>query len=235
MAALAAVTLIALVNVVAAQSPGPAKEFWPELNANIDVLPRARLQLYVLKESGEDLARTQWKFGAMASYRMKRLVTVRHEEIDDEKNYYLSFGVGYEYLYTNDDGSVKDENRLFVQVTPQYYAPKFKVAVQDRNRIEFRWVNGTYSTRYRNRLTVQRPFKIDQFRFTPYAAGELFYDGQHRSWNENQYGFGVVIPFRKIFSVDTFVRRQNCTTCKEQHVNVLGVTLNFYLGKKKKK
>jgi hypothetical protein len=47
------------------------------------------------------------------------------------------------------------------------------------DRIEFRWNAGTYDFRYRNRLTIDRPFKIKKLRFSPYAAGELFWDRNH--------------------------------------------------------
>ena len=81
---------------------------------------------------------------------------------------------------------------------------------------------------------VERPLNLDRFCFTPYASGELFYDGQHRSWNQNRYAFGVILPYKKLLSLDTYFLRQNCTTCKEEHVNAFGVTLSLYLGSKKK-
>ena len=218
----------------ACQTSGDAKEFWPEAKVVIELRPKTRLQLYTAKQNGEDLARVQWKFGVMGSYRMKRLVKAHLEDIDDEKNYTMVLGVGYEYLYTNDNDAAKTEKRLFIQGVPHYSIPRAKLLLQDRSRIEFRWINGAYSTRYRNKLTVDRPLRVDRFRFTPYASGELFYDGQHRAWNENQYAFGVVFPYKKLLSLDTYFLRQNCTTCKEEHVNALGVTFNLFLGGTKK-
>jgi hypothetical protein len=44
----------------------------------------------------------------------------------------------------------------------------------------------------------------------------------------------VIFPYKKLLSLDTYFLRQNCTTCKEEHVNVFGVTLTLYLGGKKK-
>lgn len=116
---------------------------------------------------------------------------------------------------------------MIIQATPRYH-PAARIVLQDRNRVEFRWVDGAFSARYRNKLTAQQPFTANGSRFTPYASGELFYDGKHHSWNENQYAFGVQLPYKKRLMLDTYYLRQNCTTCSEQHINVLGVTLNLY-------
>ena len=229
-----AVVMLWMGRTAAGQTPEVAKEFWPAVKTVIEVRPKTRLELSAMKESGEDLARVQWKFSVMGSYRMKRLVKAHLGDIDDEKNYVMVLGVGYEYLRTDDNGSTKTENRIFIQAVPHYLIPRPGLLLQDRSRVEFRWINNIYSTRYRNKLTVERPLNLDSFRFTPYASGELFYDGQHRSWNQNRYAFGVVFPYKKLLSLDTYFLRQNCTTCKEEHVNVFGVTLTLFLGGKKK-
>jgi hypothetical protein len=226
------VLLLLIGGPAAAQT---SDEFWPKLKVAIELRTKTRLDIYGEKQNGEDLARTQWKIGVMGSYRFKRLLGFHSGDIDDEKNHIMTFGAGYEYLHTNDGGSTKTENRLFVQGVPQYFIRPVEVLIQDRSRIEFRWVNGNYSTRYRNKLTVEHTLKLSRFRVTPYAAGELFYDGRHRSWNQNTYSFGAIFPYKKLLSVDTFFLRQNCTTCTEEHVNALGVTLNVFLSLIKKK
>jgi hypothetical protein len=77
-------------------------------------------------------------------------------------------------------------------------------------------------------LTVERSFQGPGVRFTPYVWGELFYDSQTHSWNENRYAFGVQLPFKRRFMLDNYYQRQNCITCTPKHLNVWGLTLNFY-------
>lgn len=219
---------------------GPAaaqtsQELWPKVKVAIELRSKTRLEIYAEKQNGEDLARTQSKIGVMGSYRFKRLIGAHLGDIDDEKNHIMTLGAGYEYSYTDDNGSTKTEKRLFVQTVPVYFIPRIELRLQDRNRLEFRWVDGSYSTRYRNKLTVERPLKLARFGVTPYASGELFYDGGHRSWNQNTYAFGAIVPYKKLLSVDGYFLRQNCTTCKEEHVNAVGVTLNVFLSLIKKK
>ena len=218
-----------------AQTSGSAKEFWPIVKVTFDLWPKTRIQLYTAKQNGEDIARTQVTYGVMGSYRMKRLIPVRLGDIDDEKNYILTLGAGFEYLNTTNNGSVKIERRIVLQATPNYSIPGTGLDLQDRNRIEFRRANGVYSTRYRNKLTIERALKLHGFHFTPYSAGELFFDGKSRSWNENRYAFGVIFPYKKLLSLDSYFVHQNCTTCSEPHVNAFGLTLNIFLNLMKKK
>ena len=84
------------------------------------------------------------------------------------------------------------------------------------------------STRYRNQLTVERGFRERGVRLIPYAWGELFYDSQTHSWNENRYAFGVQLPYKRLFMLDNYYQRQNCTIGTPKHLNVWGMTLNFY-------
>ena len=227
--------LLLLGSDVFAQSSDAAKEFWPQVKTVIDILPKTRIELEGTKQDGEDLARTQKKFGVIGTYRMKRLINGPLMDIDDTKNYALVLGAGYEHIFTDDNGSEKSENRILIQAIPHYSIPRVGLLLQDRNKVEFRWVNSVYSTRYRNKLTIERPLKVERVKFTPYASGELFYDGQHHKWNENQYAFGVIFPFKKLLSVDVYFLRQNCTTCKEEHVNAFGLTLTFFFDLQRKK
>lgn len=67
-----------------------------------------------------------------------------------------------------------------------------------------------------------------RFRFTPYGSGELYYDRNHHSWNQNQYGFGMQFPYKKRLMLDTYLLHQNCTSCSQNPVNMIGATLNLY-------
>jgi hypothetical protein len=164
---------------------------------------------------------------------MKRMLQELRHEIDEDKKYNLVVGGGYEFIQTDQNTSKKREHRIILQGSPKYLLP-FKLLAQDRNRLEFRWVNSAYDFRYRNKLTVDRTLSIDKFRFTPYASGELFWDRNHHSWNENQYAFGGEFPLRKVFMLDIYYLHQNCTTCGEKSTNVFGITANFYFRHKKK-
>jgi hypothetical protein len=225
--------LVFSLKSLMAQTPSSDKEVWLKVSATFDLETRSRIQGYFEKHDGEDISLEQWKVGTMFSYRMKRMVQELRHEIDEDKKYNLVVAGGYEFIQTDQNTSTKREHRIILQGSPKYLLP-FKLLAQDRNRLEFRWVNSGYDFRYRNKLTVDRTLTIDKFRFTPYASGELFWDRNHHSWNENQYAFGSEFPFRKVFMLDIHYLHQNCTTCSEKSTNVFGITANFYFRRKKK-
>ena len=218
--------LLTLSGPVVGQDSSAA-ELWPAFRVSLDLNPRFSVQGTVEKHNGEDASLSQWKLGAIVNYRMRKIFQWVLEDIDGDNQYNLVVGGGYENLNTKQINGTKREHRVVVQLTPKY-VPFGRLLLQDRSRAEFRWVDGVYNFRYRNKLTAQRAFKVSKFRFTPYASGELFWDRNRHAWNQNQYAFGVQLPYKKLLMLDTFYLRQNCTTCSPDPVSVLGFTLNFY-------
>ena len=94
-------------------------------------------------------------------------------DIDKNNEQHLVLAAGYQYSETIQSGPPSHEDRMIVQLTPQH-RPKAGFFVADCNRVEFRWVNGKHSTRYRNQLTVERSFRGPGVRFTPYACRHRF-------------------------------------------------------------
>lgn len=223
--------LLVISGHVFAQPANVEKEVWPAFRVNFDVQPRIGLQVTFEKHNGEDASLSQWKVGTILSYRMSRIFAKHRDDIDSENEYNLVVGGGYEFVQTKQTNGTKREHRVMVQTTPKYVVSG-GVLLQDRSRAEFRWVDDVYNFRYRNKLTADRPFKIGKVRLTPYASGELFWDRNHHAWNENQYAFGVQLPYKKLLMLDTYYLRQNCTTCSQDPVSVFGVSLNFYFKRK---
>jgi hypothetical protein len=219
--------LINLCVSAAGQTSSTGGEFWPLVNVFTQLQPKASLLLYGGSDKGEDFFHQEWKVGGLLNLRLKPILKPHLSDIDQDKEHYLVFSAGDQYSETIQSGPPSHEDRIIVQATSQY-RPGAGFFLADRNRVEFRWVNGKYSTRYRNQLTVERGFQERGVRLTPYAQGELFFDGQTHSWDENRYAFGVQFPYKRIFMLDNYYLRQNCTTCNPRHLNVYGLTLNFY-------
>lgn len=223
------VALFSSPSTTQAQTTG---EFWPSVKLHIDVRPRIGLEVYSERQNGEELPSPDLKAGFRASFRIKPLFKPLTGDLNPENRYLATMSVGYEYIRKPKNGQTAIENRLIIESTPRY-APGAGFLFLNRNRMEFRWNDGTYDFRYRFKLTGQRAFKIDRFHFTPYGSGELFWDRNKHSWNENQYALGVQVPIIRRFMLDTYVLHQNCTTCGQRSVTALGITANIYFGKRK--
>lgn len=223
-------TLFAVVLLtvgVPAQDDGAAFEAIPKFQFNVEVNKKLRLFVYTGSQKTEDEQTYKWQIGGGANYRFKPLFGGDDEDPNEDKRHLMVFGVSYEFSRTTDNGSVKNENRITVDVTPRYQFPK-KLLLTDRNRMEFRWVNGDYRFRYRNRFRMERPYKFGRFRITPFADTEAYYDQHYGRWSQFRFGGGADIPIRKRFSIEAFYERQHCVVCPASQTNILGVTFNWY-------
>jgi hypothetical protein len=198
----------------------------PKAVSAIDLLPRTRLDTWVESQQGLDFSFQRWRTGGLLSRRMKPILNMHLRDIDENNDHYLVLDGGYEYLHTIDRGSRYIENDIIVDATPHILLAG--LLLSNRNRIEFRWINGVYDYRYRNRLTIFHESQAGSFRFTPYAYGELFYHSKSHSWSSDESAAGVRFPYKSRFMLDTYWLHESCSHCNHSSVSMIGVTLNFY-------
>src|SRR5258705_12379957 len=105
----AACLLLVVTGKGFGQDSGAAKEAWPSLRATFDLQPRMGVQVYTEKHNGEDFSLAQWNVGAIFSYRVKRILTPHHEDIDRENQYNLVLGAGYQFIKTEHTNGTKRE------------------------------------------------------------------------------------------------------------------------------
>jgi hypothetical protein len=58
-----------------------------------------------------------------------------------------------------------------------------QLGISDRNRADLDWKNGSFTWRYRNKLTLERTFSIGSYHLMPYFAAETYYEGQYNEWS----------------------------------------------------
>jgi hypothetical protein len=210
------------------QTADAETQVWPELDVHIQLPSNLRILGFSGLEQGVDFPYQQWYVAAAVGYQFKPILREHLLNIDPDKEHYLVFGGGYEFLRTTQSGIVKHENRVTLDATPGFRLPA-DFLVRDRNWLELRWINGVYSTTYRNMLTVEHDFLFNGFRFSPYGSAEFFYNAAQHSWDTQWYTAGVEWPYKRLLMIDTYYRREHCDTCSPTNWNVGGVTLNFYL------
>lgn len=207
------------------------KEFWPEVNVYINVKPKVRLHLLgTLSKSVED--------GEIRNAQSYEAQIGAH--VDYIPNKHLILRTGYRYgtaVGSNDDGF--REHRLIAEQTLRKLLPA-DFLLSDRNREDFRFVNGEFSFRYRNRLTIERELPLFEGRnITPYVSGEIFYDTRFSVWNRNRIAVGVqhtlirgplqkMLLHKRQVVLDIYFMKQNDSRSQIPHVRALGAALVFY-------
>lgn len=214
-----------------AQEPNTRTEFWPEINVYINVKPKVRLFLMgTVSKSVEDgeIRNAQSFEGQIGAH------------IDYILNDHVILRTGYRFgTSVGDTDSPYKEHRLLTEQTLRKLLPG-NLLLSDRNREDFRFVNGDFSFRYRNRVTIEREFHLFKGRtITPYASGEIFYDTRYSVWNRNRLAVGfqqslrrgpvrrMLLPKRQVI-LDLYYMRQNDSRSETQHVNAIGAALAFY-------
>jgi hypothetical protein len=207
-------TIILLVGMggeFRAQTPDDTEhdaQLWPDVQVSFNLRDRWSVFLFGTMRLGRDWAtitNEQVGFGA----------TKRVGE-------HLSTLISYRYLHTEAfPGRHVNEHRIFGDISPRVNLHRRLVLV-DRNRFEWRRVNGNFMYRYRNRIQVERPIEVGEKRVIPYVAFESFYDSRFRAWSRFQIYTGARIPLTKNVTLDSFYMHQWDSRAVPGYIDVVG-------------
>jgi|GEM_PF-994480 len=225
--------LLLLCTIHGSSQSDPAVfEFDPEFDFNFDLNRNTRFLFYVGKEKTEQTGSYKTKIGGGASFRLRPVFSLIDDEPNSDKRHRLVIGSFYEFSRSSDSLGTTVEHRVVVEATPRlHFGYKFLLA--DRNRVEFRWVAGEFRFRYRNKLRLERRFRIGKLRISPYAHAEAYRDFHVDRWNITKFGGGAEIPMWRWSSIDVFFERQHCTTCSDTQTNIVGMTYSLFLFRRR--
>jgi hypothetical protein len=201
-----------------AQQSETAPQVWPEINIYIPIAEKFRLFLLASEtRGGEEGTSHKAYVGAHLDYFWKKKWTLR-------AGYREGFDVGA-------GDSFREHRFLLEQTYSRPLARRFKV--YDRNRQEFRVVNGDFSMRFRNRLMLERDYTFGKRSLVPYASGEIFYDTRYSTFNRFRLIGGVQISFkkrdgallnvRKQKELDLYYAWQHDSRVNPERVNAIGI------------
>jgi uncharacterized protein DUF2490 len=212
------------------QSP-PARaqvdEVWPELDIYKKLSTNTRL-FFIVSGTREGGASTKVEIGPNFDFFLKPLLKLKRFagiQLDEAKSRPLLLRVGYRYLYSPEGTS---ENRGIVEATGRFPLTRGAV-VSDRSRMDLRFVDGDFSWRYRNRLALERSFRLRNLTINPYGRVEASYNSTYGKWSGTTFDVGATIPFKKHWEIEAYIQHQNDTgKAPNQHINGVGVALSMY-------
>jgi hypothetical protein len=203
-------------------------QFWPEVDTYVKLTSRTRFFFIAIRSNDKDTNSLNGEFGPNFDFYLRPFVRVRLRDKDPAKSKFLTFRIGYRYLYSI-RGDDPHESRPITELTSRFYLP-FSVLCSDRNRADFRFVEDKpFSWRYRNRITLERNFSIRQYQFTPYLKGELFYDGRYDKIAKNIFTIGSVFPTSKRTEFEIFYEDQrDSSSPTDYHTRGVGLVFSLY-------
>jgi hypothetical protein len=168
----------------------------------VNLSPAVRLLLLTLFTDKLETGHWQGDFGVHFDFALKPVFRRELRSRDDVfRRRFFSFRAGYRYITSlGESSSPYLEHRWVVEVTSRVPLPK-KLVMIDSSRGELRFIGGQpFSTRYRNKLQLEREFSFGSLVFTPYLNGQLYYDTRYDVWNRNRYSAGVEVRPGSIWS-----------------------------------
>lgn len=147
---------------------------------------------------------------------------------DWERDRYLWLRVGYRLVGSLDgDGEGVEEHRGILEGTTR--APlAWDVWLVNRVRVDLRDLDGSFSTRFRYRLGIEREVTLAGITMVPYVQAEVFYDTRFGSWNRQRYQAGAEIELTEHVRIEPYYARQDDQRSSPAHVNRIGFVLKLY-------
>lgn len=157
--------------------------------------------------------------------RLSRLIDTMAFDKDDSKTKLLLFSAGYRYLPYPDAAPA---NRFEPYITVNVGA-KSRFLISDKNRADLDWQNGDLSWHYRNRIGVERPFKVRNYTLSPFVSAEFWYTSQYEKWSTVSIFAGCLLPLGNHFDFVPYYEHQNNTGKKpNQQLNQFGPVLRIW-------
>ena len=205
-------------------------QVWPEVDAFVRLSAKTRL-LLVATTVREDDQVTDGEFGVSFDVFLKpiRRTPKLLFQLDKSKNQVLTIRTGYRYLPSYSGSST--ENRGLLEATARYPLTRHfgHVLLSNRNRVDFRVIDGEYSWRYRNRLSTERELSVGSVRVNPYARFEVFYDSRFAAFSKTELMVGATFPIRKYCELEGYFDHQLDTgRAPNRTTNAFGIVATFY-------
>jgi hypothetical protein len=219
--------LLLLFPASSAFAQNSTTEFLPEIDANFKLNSYVRF-IFQAKDTREGGDPTQAEIGPSIEFYLKPLLKLKNVtlfDLDDAKSRPLVLAVGYRVVPTPGKPTI---NRMEPVLT--FHVPiTARILITDRNRADLDWSPGKFVWRYRNRLTAERRFTINNYHPAPYVSAELFYESQYSKISSTNLYAGCLLPVNKHIEFDPYYEHENNTGKRpNEQVNAVGLILNLF-------
>jgi hypothetical protein len=219
--------LAAVLVSLPIRSAAQADELLPEVDVHHKLNSDVRIY-FQAKQTREGGLPVTAELGPSIEVYLKRLsslVDIVAFDKDDSKSQLLVFSAGYRYLpYPGAPAANRFEPYIILNV-----GVKGRVLLSDKNRADLDWQSGKFTWHYRNRVTVERPFKIRSYTLSPYVSAEFWYTSQYEKWSTTSIFAGCLFPLNKHVDFVAYYEHQNNTGKKpNEQLNQFGPVLKIW-------
>jgi len=207
---------------------GDSSQLWPELGVFVDTAPESRFffDLPYLVEG--DTENRSLEIAAYFDISLKPVLRRSLQETDWARSRYLWMRFGYDRILSVTDGKQDEpESRGIVEFRAR--APLFwRIWLEARERVDLRWIDGEFSTRYRFRLDASREFDVRGRAVVPYVNYEWFFDSRYDAWTRTLLQAGTEITFTDHFRFEIYLAKQDDDVPRHGGLYALGLFAKWF-------
>jgi len=218
-----------------AQDSSSKKEIWPELDVYYRI--NEKIRLYgMISGTRSNSEYTDGSAGVYLDYfALPWLKGRRYADLHDTtRGYYWSFRVGYSYSNAPPGNERREINILETETNSNFYLP-LEITLINRNRLDWRWVNGDFQPIYRPRVKFIRNFKTEYLTFDIYLLTEYFFYLNDNTQNRLRLTAGSDIKVSRNIDFEVYYLYQFQNKPSVKPLNAIGLQLNFYFKSKRYK
>jgi hypothetical protein len=138
-------------------SSGIQQQFWPEVDYFQKLTDQSRLFAQVLAATGANDVVDNFQLGINLDLFLKPrpifTPILGAKSLVEDRDRPMLLRLGYRYSETLNSSGVEFQNRLLAELTVKRNWSGW--IASDRNGFDWRWTDGVYSTRYRNRVYIE--------------------------------------------------------------------------------
>jgi hypothetical protein len=204
-------------------------EFWPELNAFVQLNERSRACLNAAYALGKESDVRSLDAGLCLDVSLKPIARKERLTGDWQRNKYLWARVAYDRIFEQTDSTGTDvaENRGIIAFYGRVPLPA-AVWLEMRTRADLRWIGDEYSTRYRFRLDATRELSVLDHTVVPYFNYEWIYDTHYDDWARTLWTLGAEVTANEHFRYEIYFARQADLRPERTGLDALGVVFKWY-------
>jgi hypothetical protein len=234
--ALGLVGLALLGRPAGAADRSTEHEFWPEINAYVNLDERSRLLFAAAATRATEgtlddgkLAFQKAQFTFNVDYTLAPRLRRDVPQAEWSKNRLLWTRLGFEYGSSGSSGSDAFRSYTGIAELNSRFPLDHDVWLTNRLRADFRHINGEPSQRYRIRLGAEWDTVAFDHPYAPYASVETLYDTRYDKWSRVTLKAGVETPIAADWRIEPYLALQlNRPDEVLSRVLGLGLTLKVY-------
>jgi hypothetical protein len=208
-------------------------EFWPEGQLFVGLNPRTRVFLNAAYAKGKESDQLSLDAAAYLDVSFLPIGPKRRRAYmneDWQRGRYFWARVGYDRVFKVAEGESSPsvaEDRGILSLWGRVPLPG-DVWLENRARVDLRWIGADYSTRYRWRMEATREFAAAGHAIVPYLNVEWFYDTRYDGWARTLYQAGGEVTVNKHWRFELNLSQQTDTLPETSRLNAFSAVLKGY-------